>query len=340
MKEWGHSGPVGRESPPRVLQDLLCAASLRLRMVSRGKRRPMTEMVLGKPKLGEPSTNIVVFFAGRTPLTPEVKPLLDWLTEREIDFECIDALGDPVLAPLLEAESSKQLLPVLYAGGQLLRGPSLWPMIRNPGQLETWLSAPLRQKIPAIEASRRAIEELRRARTGDKHRVRLSISPDWEHELNVQEARSYDWVITFDEVEFGIDPMSLARADGVDIDWLTNDDVQGFVFKNPNSMLGLQRLSSEDFDTLLRGARPPILIDTRTEAEFLGGRIPRARLLDITLVEALSSLDRSAPLAFYCNNGVRSLSVARRYGDLGFIRVAALEGGIEAWNRHFGGSGP
>jgi len=287
------------------------------------------------PKPPEFNADIAIFFAGANPLYAEFSEIRNWLTTRAIAFKAIDALADPVLSPLLATEAAQSLLPVLYANGRMLGRNSLEPMLRNPEQLEIWLHAPPCRKIPQFWATSRSVEALRQTQVGAGHRLRLSISAEFEHELQVEEAREYDWVVDFGGVKLAVDPLSMARADGVTLDWLSQGEAHGFMFDNPNSASGLHRLASKALEEWLESPNPPLVIDVRTEAEFLDGRLPEARLLDPTLVEALSALDRNTALVFYCNNGVRSLSTARRYGDLGFFRVAALEGGLEAWKRHF-----
>ena len=290
-------------------------------------------MILGRTKSCAFSGEIVVFFAGSDPLPTESQTLFEWLQLRGIRYNAIDVLTDPTLAPLAESASATPWLPMLSANGRVIGQSSLSALLGNPRAFETWLHAPLCRKIPNIWATREAVQQL--GAHGKK--LRLAISADMSHELSIEAARDAEWVVGFGDVELALDALSLARADGIVIRWVEAEQVQGFVFDNPNEALGVRRIRSEQLAAWLESEAPPLLIDVRSEAEYHDGRIAGARRLDAVLAQALTSLDRSTPIALYCNNGVRSTSTARRYGELGFLDVVALEGGLEAWRHHFEG---
>lgn len=104
---------------------------------------------------------------------------------------------------------------------------------------------------------------------------------------------------------------------------------------NPNEVPVLRSVDCNILAQWINGPTPPLLIDARTEEEYLEERLPSARLLDASLLDALPLLDRRTPLAFYCKNGTRSQRAARHCAELGFIDTATLIGGMDAWKRHF-----
>ena len=79
-----------------------------------------------------------------------------------------------------------------------------------------------------------------------------------------------------------------------------------------------------------------LLLDIRTDAEFVSGHLNGATQLDFyrdDFEEALSRLDKSQPLYVYCRGGNRSGKAAKQMKALGFKEVYNLEGGISAWAR-------
>ena len=104
----------------------------------------------------------------------------------------------------------------------------------------------------------------------------------------------------------------------------------------PTCDFGLRRIDCQTLAEWLDGSAPPLLVDVRTEREYLEERIAGARLLNEIMLEAISLLDRRTPLAFYCNNGVRSMCVASHHLELAFTDVSVLSGGMAVWKHQFG----
>ena len=63
-------------------------------------------------------------------------------------------------------------------------------------------------------------------------------------------------------------------------------------------------------------------------------RIPDTDLTILSIGDHLDQLpqDKSAPIAIYCNAGIRSAQGARELVELGYSRVYELAGGTLAWN--------
>jgi rhodanese-related sulfurtransferase len=134
--------------------------------------------------------------------------------------------------------------------------------------------------------------------------------------------------------------LSAARADRLEVDWQTCGDCDGFIVDNPNQGRTLRRIDCDTLAEWIDGPAPPIVVDVRTEQEYLGERIASARRLDAGLLGAISLLDRRTRLMFYCNNGIRSTRMARHHVGLGFTDVSVLQGGMVAWRDHFGRQSP
>jgi rhodanese-related sulfurtransferase len=81
----------------------------------------------------------------------------------------------------------------------------------------------------------------------------------------------------------------------------------------------------------------PVLLDTRTEAEWNVSHIPGARRVEPSASgeAAGAGIAKDAPIVTYCSVGYRSSETANRLRAGGFTNVKNLEGSIFAWaNEH------
>jgi monothiol glutaredoxin len=60
--------------------------------------------------------------------------------------------------------------------------------------------------------------------------------------------------------------------------------------------------------------------------------LPQARVLDDEGYERLAALPKDTVLAFICNVGISSQSMAERFAAHGFSNVYNVVGGMEAWH--------
>ena len=83
----------------------------------------------------------------------------------------------------------------------------------------------------------------------------------------------------------------------------------------------------------LRQAAPPLLLDTRTPAEFRVSHLAGARFVDFDSVPTaqFADLDRAQPVVVYCSVGLRSERLGERLHALGFRQVRNLYGGLFEW---------
>ncbi len=98
-----------------------------------------------------------------------------------------------------------------------------------------------------------------------------------------------------------------------------------------------------DLAALLKGERPPLLLDVREPAEFARARIagsinvPRGVLeqacewdYDETVPELVRG--RDLPIVVVCRSGQRSVLAADVMQRLGFADVVSLKTGVRGWN--------
>ncbi|MGQ9616171.1 MAG: rhodanese-like domain-containing protein [Spirochaetota bacterium] len=79
-----------------------------------------------------------------------------------------------------------------------------------------------------------------------------------------------------------------------------------------------------------------VILDVRTPGEFATGHLENAINIDFhseSFVDELENLDRNKTYIVYCASGGRSLMALYRMGELGFLRVYDINGGIAAWKK-------
>lgn len=74
------------------------------------------------------------------------------------------------------------------------------------------------------------------------------------------------------------------------------------------------------------------LVDVRTDAEIMRGKIPQGDPLPLHLLPVrLHEWDKNALTVFYCQMGGRSAQAAAFAAANGFSNVYNLQGGVTAW---------
>lgn len=74
------------------------------------------------------------------------------------------------------------------------------------------------------------------------------------------------------------------------------------------------------------------LVDVRTDAEVMRGKIPQGDSVPLHLLPLrLHEIDKGTPTVFYCQMGNRSAQAAAFAAANGFANVYNLQGGITAW---------
>jgi membrane protein DedA with SNARE-associated domain/rhodanese-related sulfurtransferase len=106
---------------------------------------------------------------------------------------------------------------------------------------------------------------------------------------------------------------------------------QRFVFRR---QLRMPRVTIDELKTMMRGRTPPLLLDVRLASSHAEARIPGARWLDSKAVkQSLAALPPADEVVVYCAcpQDASAVLVSKQLLDLGFTRVRALRGGIDAW---------
>jgi rhodanese-related sulfurtransferase len=100
----------------------------------------------------------------------------------------------------------------------------------------------------------------------------------------------------------------------------------------PDRTAALERVSAAALAAQLDSQEPPLLLDVRTEPEWLGRRIGASVHIPLALLmQRLDRLPGDRPLVVYCAEGYRSAIAASVLLRAGFAAVMDLAGGIAAW---------
>lgn len=257
------------------------------------------------------------------------------------EYHTVNVLKDPDIREGIKEYASWPTIPQLYVGGKFVGGCDILREMYVSGELHGVLGVPAQQttapRIELTEAARKAVKD---ASQGQDGALRLGVSSRFEYELALDEPRNGDFEIDAGGVKLIIDRMSAKRADGIRIDY-SSENGGGFSIDNPNEPARVRPLKPAELKAMLaKGGAAPRLIDVRSEQEHATAKIEGGKLLDADVEHELEQLDRGTPLVFYCHHGMRSQAAAERFVRDGFKKVYNLEGGIDAWSREVDPSVP
>lgn len=97
----------------------------------------------------------------------------------------------------------------------------------------------------------------------------------------------------------------------------------------------VREITVEQLSTAIAEGRAPLLVDVRSEAEHALVHLEGATLLPLPeLAERVDEIEehRTQPIVVYCHHGIRSRTGAAILSAAGYVDVASLRGGIDAWS--------
>ena len=93
-------------------------------------------------------------------------------------------------------------------------------------------------------------------------------------------------------------------------------------------------ISVDQLDQQISAGKAPMIIDVRTEDEFLAGHVPGARLIPHTRMadyaKTLAGM-KDEPIVLYCKSGKRAGMAAETLEKAGFSKIEILDGSFQAW---------
>lgn len=281
--------------------------------------------------------NRVVLFMKGTRNFPQcgfsatVTQILDGLID---EYHTVNVLKEPAIRDGIKEFSNWPTIPQLYVEGKFVGGCDIVRELFQSGELQGLLgvqadTTPVATpKITVTPAAREAIE---RMRDGEAGALRLEVSAQFEHGLSLDDKQGGDLEVDAGGITVLIDAASAKRADGVSIDFATQDG--GFRIDNPNEPVRVKQLAPAELKRMLDAGEGVRVLDVRSDEERALASIAASHMLDEAALREIDALPRDTPLVLYCHSGQRSQAAAERFLQHGFTRVYNLAGGIDRWSR-------
>ncbi len=250
-------------------------------------------------------------------------------------YATVNILSDAEIRTGMKEYSDWPTFPQLFIKGEFVGGADIVRQMHEAGELEKKLGdlvAPA--KVPTLTVTPRAAAELsaalKEAGAGDV--IHLTITPGWEHQLDLGAKEPSHVTIESNGVTVQLDRASAGRAAGVSIDFLEGPDGGGFKIENPNRPAMVKNIDAKALQKLLADGKVQ-LWDVRTEKERAVAQIKGAKLLDDAAMAQIEAMPKDTPLAFHCHHGTRSAAAAQHFLKEGFTNLYNLAGGIDAWSK-------
>jgi rhodanese-related sulfurtransferase len=97
-----------------------------------------------------------------------------------------------------------------------------------------------------------------------------------------------------------------------------------------------ETISPEKLGQQVEAGKAPLILDVRTEEEYLEGHVPGARLIPHDRIgEYMDSLSehKNEPIVVYCRSGNRTEKAIDKLEKADFSQVIELEGSFQAWKQ-------
>jgi monothiol glutaredoxin len=251
-------------------------------------------------------------------------------------YATVNILSDADVRTGMKEFSDWPTFPQLFIRGEFVGGADIVRQMHESGDLEKKLGdlvAPA--KTAKVTVAPRAASELAAAlkEGGPGDVIHLTITPTWEHQLDIGPREASHVTIESGGVTLQLDRASAGRADGVVVDYIEASDGAGFKIDNPNRPAAVKELAPKELKALLDSGKVTQLYDVRTDKERGIAKIAGAKQLDDAAMASIETLPKDTPLAFHCHHGGRSRGAAEHFLKLGFKNVYNMAGGIDAWSR-------
>ena len=252
------------------------------------------------------------------------------------EYKTVNVLAVPAVREGVKEYSSWPTIPQLYVGGEFVGGCDIVKEMFASGELHRKLGVERKEVAPPkVTVTPPAADALRAALAdaGPEDHVRISVSPTFQHDLELGPPRGGDLKVQSGGLTLLVDPISAPRAEGLTLDFVNGPDGAGFRLDNPNAPPAVRTITPRELDARLRAGPAIELYDVRPADERGRAAIQGARVLDEAAVAHIEGLEKSTPIAFFCHHGGRSRMAAQRFVEMGFTQVFNLAGGIDQWSR-------
>ena len=98
----------------------------------------------------------------------------------------------------------------------------------------------------------------------------------------------------------------------------------------------MKNLDNKNWERAVNADDNAVIIDVRTPEEYEEVRIPNSKLINVqepqSFVDEIEKLDKSKSYYVYCKAGSRSMMACNIMAQMGFSKLANLDGGITEWH--------
>lgn len=98
----------------------------------------------------------------------------------------------------------------------------------------------------------------------------------------------------------------------------------------------MKNLENKAWEKELKAEDDSVILDVRTPEEYDEKHIPNSKLINVQepqhFVDEVEKLDKSKSYYVYCRSGGRSMMACNIMEQMGFSRLANLDGGITDWH--------
>lgn len=285
--------------------------------------------------------DIVLFMKGsreqpRCGFSAQAVELLNLL---QANYETVDVLSDPEIREGIKVYADWPTIPQLYFKSEFVGGTDIMMSMFEAGELQTLLGLQLPEiplpKISLSEAAAKAIQ----GHLSEGEWLRVRIDAQFRASLDADKPQAMDLKLEDQGVKIVIDRASAPRADGLSIGFVDGPR-GGFKVENPNEPAKVRPMRVTELSEQMGAGSDLRLIDVRSPEEHDLVHIEGDHFLDMALMAQLEALPKDQKLVFYCHTGARSMMMAQRFIQNGFVEVYNLEGGIDAWSLYVDNSLP
>ena len=185
--------------------------------------------------------NTIVLFMKGTKDTPQCgfsNRVVGILKELEVDFETVNVLADPEVRSSMKEYSEWPTFPQLYVKSEFIGGCDIVTQMYQNGALAQELGVTLEEvPPPEVQLSDDAKEALMSAVASAiqwaffRYSCLFDINEQFQYDIYLDQARSNNIVVSFDELHLSFSRGSGKRANGMKIGFVAD---QGFSIDNPN----------------------------------------------------------------------------------------------------------
>ncbi len=153
------------------------------------------------------------------------------------DFETVNVLSDPAIRAGIKDYAQWPTIPQLYIDGEFVGGCDIIKQMSANGDLHKQLGVEKAKAVPpSITVSDAAATELKAA-LGDadpEDKIHIQIDMSFRHDMSVGPVEPGQVTVDAGGLTFCFDAASAKRAEGLSIDFRTEDGESGFKLDNPN----------------------------------------------------------------------------------------------------------